>query len=39
MAIKIKNTNRKNVQVNVLEKKLYIAENKIIMKTSPFFYE
>jgi len=39
MAIKIKNTYRKNVQVIVLEKILYIAENKMIMKTSPFFYE
>ncbi len=39
MAIKIKNTNKKNVQDIVLEKILYIAENKLIMKTSPFFYE
>jgi len=39
MAIKIKNTYRKNFQVIVLEKILYIAENKMIMKTSPFFYE
>jgi hypothetical protein len=39
MAIKIKNTYRKNVQVIVFEKILYIAENKMIMKTSPFFYE
>jgi len=39
MAIKIKNTYRKNVQVIVLEKILFIAENKMIMKTSPFFYE
>jgi hypothetical protein len=39
MAIKIKNTYRKNVQVIVLEKILYIAENKMTMKTSPFFYE
>jgi hypothetical protein len=39
MAIKIKNNNRKNVQVIVLEKILYIAENKMTMKTSPFFYE
>jgi len=39
MAIKIKNSNRKNVRVIVLEKILYAAENKIIIKTSPFFYE
>jgi hypothetical protein len=39
MAIKIKNTYRKNVQIIVLEKILYIAENKMIMKISPFFYE
>jgi hypothetical protein len=39
MAIKIKNTNVKNVRVIVLEKILYIAENKLIIKTSPFFYE
>jgi len=39
MAIKIKNSNRKNVQVIVLEKVLHIVENKLIMKTSPFFYE
>jgi len=37
--LKIKNTYRKNVQVIVLEKILYIAENKMIIKTSPFFYE
>jgi hypothetical protein len=39
MAIKIKNTNRKNVQVIVPEKILYIAENKLIINVSPFFYE
>jgi hypothetical protein len=39
MAIKIKNTNRKNIQVIVFEKILYIDESKMIMKTSPFFYE
>jgi hypothetical protein len=39
MAIKIKDSNRKNVRVIVLEKILYIAENKITMKSSPFFYE
>jgi hypothetical protein len=39
IAIKIKNKYRKNVQVIVLEKILYIAEKKMIIKTSPFFYE
>jgi len=39
MAVKVKNTNRKNVQVIVLEKILHIAENKLIIKASPFFYE
>jgi len=39
MAIKIKNTDRKNVQDIAREKNLYIAENKGIIKTSPFFYE
>jgi len=39
MAIKIKIINRKNVQIIVLEKILYIAENKLIMNASPFFYE
>jgi hypothetical protein len=39
MAIKIKNNNKKNFQTMVLEKILYIAEVKLIMKTSPFFYE
>jgi len=39
MTIKIKNINRKDVQDIVLEKSLYIAENKLIIKTSPFFYE
>jgi hypothetical protein len=39
MAINIKNKNKKNVQVIVLEKTLYIAEKKLIIKTSPFFYE
>jgi hypothetical protein len=29
----------KNIYVIVLEKVLYIAENKKIIKTSPFFYE
>jgi len=39
MAIKIENINKKNVQVVVFEKVLQIAEKKMIMKTSPFFYE
>jgi len=39
MAIKIKMTDRKNVQDIVFEKILFIAEIKLIMKTSPFFYE
>jgi len=39
MAIKIGNKYRKNVQIIVLEKILSIAEMKIIMKTSPLFYE
>jgi len=39
MAIKIKSMNRKNVQVIIPKKILYIAENKLIINTSPFFYE
>jgi len=39
MAIKIENKNKKNIQIIGLEKILYIAEMKKIMKTSPFFYE
>jgi len=39
MAIKILNSNKRKVQVNILEKILCIAENKVIMKSSPFFYE
>jgi len=39
IAIKIKNNNKKNVQIMVLEKILHIAEMKSIMKTSLFFYE
>jgi len=39
MAIKIDNKNRKNIQITVLEKILYIAETKFIIKTSPFYYE
>jgi len=39
MAMKIKNMNRKNVQVIITKKILYIAENKLIINASPFFYE
>jgi len=39
MAIRIGKKNKKNVQVNVLEKNLYIAENGLMIKISPFFYE
>jgi len=39
MAIKIKNINKKNVSVIFLAKIMHIAENKLIIKTSPFFYE
>jgi len=39
MAIQIKKANKKNVPFIVLEKIMQIAENEIIMDTSPFFYE
>jgi len=39
MAIKMENVNRKNIQNMVLDKNLYIADNKLIIKISPFFYE
>jgi len=39
MAIKIKNINRKYIQNMFPDNNLYIAENKLIKKTSPFFYE
>jgi hypothetical protein len=39
MAIKIKKAYKKNVPFIVLEKIMQIAENEIIMDTSPFFYE
>jgi hypothetical protein len=39
MAIKIKNVYRKNIPNMVLDKNLYIVEKKLVMKTSPFFYE
>jgi hypothetical protein len=39
MAIQIKKAYKKNVPFIVLEKIMQIAENEIIMDTSPFFYE
>jgi hypothetical protein len=39
MAIKMKNENTKTVKIIILEKILNIAEKKLIIKTSPFFYE
>jgi hypothetical protein len=39
MAVEIENNNKKNVQIMVLDKNLYIAENKLIIKESSFFYE
>ncbi len=39
MAIKIKNKNGKIVPIIIHEKTLHIIEKKIIIKTSPFFYE
>jgi hypothetical protein len=39
MAIEIKKAYKKNVPFIVLEKIMHIAENEIIMDTSPFFYE
>jgi hypothetical protein len=39
MAIKIKYLNRKIVPTAIFKIILHIAENKLIMKTSPFFYE
>jgi hypothetical protein len=39
MVIKIKNKKEKIVKITILEKILYIAEKKLIIKTSPFFYE
>jgi len=39
MAIKIKNKNKKKVSIIILEKILHIIEKKIIINTSPFFYE
>jgi len=39
MASKIKNKNPKKVSIIILEIILHIIEKKIIIKTSPFFYE
>jgi len=39
MVMKIKSINKKNVQVIIPKIILYIAENKLIMNASPFFYE
>jgi len=37
MAIRIEYKNKKNVQVNVFEKNLYIAENELIIKNIAIF--
>jgi len=39
MAIKIKNKNKKKVTIIIFNKILHIIKKKIIIKTSPFFYE
>jgi len=39
MAIKIKNKNKKKVSIIIFNKILHIIEKKIIIITSPFFYE
>jgi hypothetical protein len=39
MAIKIKNENEKRFKITILENILHITENKLIIETSPFFYE
>jgi hypothetical protein len=39
MVIKIKNKNKKKVSIIIFEKILHVIEKKIIIKTSPFFYE
>jgi len=39
MAIKIENISNKNFRIMVIVKILYIAETKLTIKTSPFFYE
>jgi len=37
MAIKIKNKNEKRDKITIFERILHITENKLIIKTSPFF--
>jgi len=39
MVIKIKNKNKKKVTIIIFNKILHVIEKKIIIKTSPFFYE
>jgi len=39
MAIKIKNENEKRFKITILENILHLTENKLIIETSPFFYE
>jgi len=39
MAIKMKITNKKIIKIIIFEKISYITEKKLIIKTSPFFYE
>jgi len=39
MAIKIKYINKKIVSILIFEKTLHIADNKLTIETSPFFYE
>jgi len=39
MAIRIEYKSKRNVQVNIFERNLYIAKNKLVIKTSPIFYE
>jgi hypothetical protein len=37
--LKIKNENEKRFKLTILDKILHITENKLIIETSPFFYE
>jgi len=39
MAIKIKKENPKRFKITIIERILHITENKLILETSPFFYE
>jgi len=39
MAINIKNKNKKKVSIIIFKKILHVIEEKIIIKTAPFFYE